>query len=305
MGVNKVVFGAVSIMDISDSTVTPETLGEGVTAYDKSGEKITGTMKSGIDTSDATATAEELASNATAYVNGEKITGTAKRVYGSYSKTVVPTYTTVAGGAVKLIQMTDTIAEPTFFGTTGATGLTFQAETSAFGDATAEDVVAGKTFTSATGLKASGTFSLDTELSEQDNLISQIQTALQGKAGGGSGGGVNIKTCTVTVVNNSNDTVYVAVTRFVNGEITDSDWNANVADGDSKTYDNVICGSGLGIFAMQAFDGVEDPSGIYPIESQYGETNVKSGTGGSLYSYYANIYKAPTTAGASVTFTVS
>lgn len=44
MPVNKVVFGAVSIMDISDSTVTAETLKKGVTAYDKSGEKITGTM---------------------------------------------------------------------------------------------------------------------------------------------------------------------------------------------------------------------------------------------------------------------
>lgn len=43
MGVNKVVFGAVAIMDITDSTVTKETLVEGVTAYDKTGEKITGT----------------------------------------------------------------------------------------------------------------------------------------------------------------------------------------------------------------------------------------------------------------------
>ena len=49
MAVNKVVFGAVAIMDISDSTVTEETLAEGVTAYDKSGEKITGTMKQSAD----------------------------------------------------------------------------------------------------------------------------------------------------------------------------------------------------------------------------------------------------------------
>jgi len=41
-GVNQVFLGAVKIMDISDSTVTPETLGEGATAYDKTGEKITG-----------------------------------------------------------------------------------------------------------------------------------------------------------------------------------------------------------------------------------------------------------------------
>ena len=33
MAVNKVVFGAVSIMDITDSTVTPGTLVKGVTAY--------------------------------------------------------------------------------------------------------------------------------------------------------------------------------------------------------------------------------------------------------------------------------
>ena len=44
MGVNSVKFGSKTIIDISDSTVTPETLGVGVTAYDKSGEKIIGTL---------------------------------------------------------------------------------------------------------------------------------------------------------------------------------------------------------------------------------------------------------------------
>lgn len=43
MGVNKVVFGAVSIMDISDSTVTKDTLIEGSTAYGADGEKLVGT----------------------------------------------------------------------------------------------------------------------------------------------------------------------------------------------------------------------------------------------------------------------
>ena len=45
MAVNKVVFGAVSIMDISDSTVTADKLAKGYTAYDTAGEKITGTME--------------------------------------------------------------------------------------------------------------------------------------------------------------------------------------------------------------------------------------------------------------------
>lgn len=43
MANNKVVFGNNTIMDISDSTVTPENLDEGVVAYDKSGQRITGT----------------------------------------------------------------------------------------------------------------------------------------------------------------------------------------------------------------------------------------------------------------------
>lgn len=49
MGVNKVVFGEVSIMDISDSTVTPETLAEGVVAYNAAGERVVGTMKTNTD----------------------------------------------------------------------------------------------------------------------------------------------------------------------------------------------------------------------------------------------------------------
>ena len=43
MAVNKVVFGAVSVIDISDATVTPDKLAEGATAYDAAGEKIEGT----------------------------------------------------------------------------------------------------------------------------------------------------------------------------------------------------------------------------------------------------------------------
>ena len=116
MGVNKVVFGAVSIMDISDSTVTPDKLAKGATAYDKSGEKITGTMEAAtdpklqektvtpatsaqsvtpdsgydglskvtvaaipdnyVDTSDADAVAANILDNKTAYVKGSKVEGT-------------------------------------------------------------------------------------------------------------------------------------------------------------------------------------------------------------------------------------
>lgn len=43
MAINKVTYQGHTIMDITDSTVTPDTLGEGVIAYAANGEQITGT----------------------------------------------------------------------------------------------------------------------------------------------------------------------------------------------------------------------------------------------------------------------
>lgn len=95
---NQVFYGDRKVMDISDSTVTPETLGKGETAYDKSGEKITGTMEfGGIDTSDATATAADLLEGTTAYVNGVKISGTIGRQPGQTITPGTPSYRFPAG----------------------------------------------------------------------------------------------------------------------------------------------------------------------------------------------------------------
>lgn len=47
MAINKVIFAGKTLIDISDSTVRPETLAEGVVAYNAKGERIVGTMKAG------------------------------------------------------------------------------------------------------------------------------------------------------------------------------------------------------------------------------------------------------------------
>lgn len=44
MAVNKVVFGDETLVDLTETSVTPETLAAGETALDKSGERITGTL---------------------------------------------------------------------------------------------------------------------------------------------------------------------------------------------------------------------------------------------------------------------
>ena len=47
MAINKVIYGGETLMDITDSTVTPETLAEGVSSYNAAGERIIGTMTGG------------------------------------------------------------------------------------------------------------------------------------------------------------------------------------------------------------------------------------------------------------------
>lgn len=45
MAVNKVDFGDNTLIDLTEDTVTPETLAQGTTAHDASGNKIVGAMK--------------------------------------------------------------------------------------------------------------------------------------------------------------------------------------------------------------------------------------------------------------------
>lgn len=44
MGVNVVVFGDSTLIDLREDTVTPETLAFGITAHSKNGNRITGSL---------------------------------------------------------------------------------------------------------------------------------------------------------------------------------------------------------------------------------------------------------------------
>ena len=141
---------------------------KGKTFTSSAGLAVAGTLDpkgDGIDTSDATATASDIAQGKTAYVNGEKVTGmisktsnianvdaTVKQIRKTpvignsyYEIEMQATGTTVPGGSGKYIFDGESVE------------ISLDVNSSRFGNAAAENVLKGKTFTSSAGLAVAGT----------------------------------------------------------------------------------------------------------------------------------------------------
>lgn len=139
---------------------SPEDVAAGKTFTSASGLKIDGTNTFDADTQDGDATAEDIVSQKAAYVKGEKVIGTRPK----YTQIIDSNFADDTGVYVGKVSGTDDITRLTmgFTAKKGAafdTGTLFRvsADFENFGDATAEDVTKGKTFTSAAGLKVVGT----------------------------------------------------------------------------------------------------------------------------------------------------
>ncbi len=130
----------------------------------------------------------------------------------------------------------------------------------------------------------SGAEDLSTELTQQASLITQLETVLAGKAGGGSGG-ANLETCTVTVSADH------ATNRFSSIGFTSIDENgkiiAQVATVSSNTtvVENVLCGSVLACVATSGLSGMYETNYVNASEMARGSAflvcNITASGGGS------------------------
>ena len=147
MAVNKVVYGATVLVDLTEDTVSASDLAEGITAHSANGELVTGNLKENNLHSNSTTVGKYI----TASNNYVKLSGEAK-------------YDTI-------------IRQGTVY--------SLLAKQSEFGDALASDVAKGKTFTSADGFKITGKMESGGTVASDDNCeayhITSASTALNFK----------------------------------------------------------------------------------------------------------------------------
>lgn len=140
--VNQLLISGKVVFDVTNDTVTPNDLVKGVTAHDKSGAPITGAVKN------ATYVDNNLDDRGINYGNNEpslKFYAAGRAFPFNHEPACVYATCTLSGGSRKLI-------------CDQATTMTAKIPSRLFGNATAADVVAGKTFTSQDGVKLTGTY---------------------------------------------------------------------------------------------------------------------------------------------------
>lgn len=274
MGVNKVVFGAVAIMDISDSTVTPDKLAKGATAYDKSGEKITGTMEAATDP-------KLQEKSVTPRISAQIVTpdsgydGLSKVNVGAMPATTQTTPSISVSSSGLITASATQTAGYVAAGTKSATKqLTTQAAKTITPTTSNQTAVASGRYTTG-AITVKGDANLVAGNIKKGVSIFGVSGSYEGSGGGGG----SVETCTLTIYHNANSYFSVWTTRY-DSELGFYSDEVMIATSDSVVnIDSVVCGSAIvicntdveewsigGYYGLNVISGVQGFMRVFAIE---------------------------------------